>query len=138
MRATPRLGVSLRDLLPEELALDQSRPAGMAQPRAQAARTGALLVVEKLVKEYPAKGAAAPLKRLFRRGPALQPQVFRAVEGISFSVGRGESVGLVGESGCGKSTTSTMLMRLIDKTEGAIIFDGGTSARFQPGNSRNG
>jgi peptide/nickel transport system ATP-binding protein len=38
--------------------------------------------------------------------------VFRAVDGISFSVGRGESVGLVGESGCGKSTTSMMVMRL--------------------------
>src|SRR4029453_13040037 len=37
---------------------------------------------------------------------------------------RGESVGLVGESGCGKSTTSTMIMRLIDKTDGTIMFDG--------------
>jgi peptide/nickel transport system ATP-binding protein len=50
--------------------------------------------------------------------------VFRAVDGVSFSVSRGESVGLVGESGCGKSTTSTMVMRLIDKTDGAIVFDG--------------
>jgi peptide/nickel transport system ATP-binding protein len=46
------------------------------------------------------------------------------VDGISFVVHRGESVGLVGESGCGKSTTSTMVMRLIDKTDGAIMFDG--------------
>jgi len=43
---------------------------------------------------------------------------------ISFTVARGESVGLVGESGCGKSTTSMMLMRLIDKTSGTITFDG--------------
>ena len=50
--------------------------------------------------------------------------IFRAVDGISFSIGRGESVGLVGESGCGKSTTSSMLMRLIDKTSGSIVFDG--------------
>ncbi len=50
--------------------------------------------------------------------------MFRAVDGISFTVGRGESVGLVGESGCGKSTTSTMVMRLIDKTDGTIMFDG--------------
>jgi peptide/nickel transport system ATP-binding protein len=50
--------------------------------------------------------------------------VFRAVDGISFAVNRGESVGLVGESGCGKSTTSTMVMRLIDKTDGVIMFDG--------------
>ena len=46
------------------------------------------------------------------------------VDGISFAVNRGESVGLVGESGCGKSTTSTMVMRLIDKTDGVIMFDG--------------
>ena len=50
--------------------------------------------------------------------------MFRAVDGISFAVNRGESVGLVGESGCGKSTTSTMVMRLIDKTDGVIMFDG--------------
>ena len=50
--------------------------------------------------------------------------MFRAVDGISFTVNRGESVGLVGESGCGKSTTSTMVMRLIDKTDGTIMFDG--------------
>src|SRR6202012_5482474 len=47
-----------------------------------------------------------------------------AVDGISFDIRRGESVGLVGESGCGKSTTSMMLMRLIDKTDGLIRFGG--------------
>ena len=46
------------------------------------------------------------------------------MDGISFAVHRGESVGLVGELGCGKSTTSTMVMRLIDQTAGTIIFDG--------------
>jgi peptide/nickel transport system ATP-binding protein len=46
------------------------------------------------------------------------------VDGISFAVHRGESVGLVGESGCGKSTTSTMVMRLIDASGGSIMFDG--------------
>src|SRR5204863_7932610 len=61
---------------------------------------------------------------LFKRKPAPEPTTFRAVDGISFEINRGESVGLVGESGCGKSTTSTMVMRLIDKTEGVIMFDG--------------
>ena len=50
--------------------------------------------------------------------------MFRAVDGISFTVEHGESVGLVGESGCGKSTTSMMVMRLLDQTSGRIMFDG--------------
>jgi peptide/nickel transport system ATP-binding protein len=80
--------------------------------------------VHKLVKEYPRKGLGNTLARLLRRGPASEPDTFRAVDGISFTIERGESVGLVGESGCGKSTTSTMVMRLIDKTDGTIMFDG--------------
>ncbi|NEW88211.1 ABC transporter ATP-binding protein, partial [Rhodopseudomonas sp. WA056] len=87
-------------------------------------QTSPLLVVEKLVKEYPRQGATATLSRLFARGPAPEPEVFRAVDGISFQIGHGESVGLVGESGCGKSTTSMMLMRLLDQTSGRIVFDG--------------
>jgi peptide/nickel transport system ATP-binding protein len=83
-----------------------------------------LLVVEKLVKEYPRQGAGKSLRQFLARKPAPEPETFRAVDGVSFVVHRGESVGLVGESGCGKSTTSTMVMRLIDKTDGAIMFDG--------------
>jgi len=132
MRATPRPGASLRDLLPED---DQCPPTaaptpeGRVEPTGSAARTNGkaaapLLVVEKLVKEYPRKGMAGGFKQIFQRKPAPEPEVFRAVDGISFAVNRGESVGLVGESGCGKSTTSTMVMRLIDKTDGVIMFDG--------------
>jgi peptide/nickel transport system ATP-binding protein len=83
-----------------------------------------LLVVEKLIKEYPRQGATATLSKLFSRKPPVVAEQFRAVDGISFSVGHGESVGLVGESGCGKSTTSMMVMRLLDQTSGSIMFDG--------------
>ena len=82
-------------------------------------------MVEKLVKEYPRKGVGGDRSASCSgAGPAPEPEIFRAVDGISFTVDRGESVGLVGESGCGKSTTSTMVMRLIDKTDGIIMFDG--------------
>jgi peptide/nickel transport system ATP-binding protein len=83
-----------------------------------------LLEVEKLIKEYPRQGAKAPLAKWFGPKPAPEPDTFKAVDGISFQIARGESVGLVGESGCGKSTTSMMLMRLIDKSSGLIRFDG--------------
>ncbi|MGT2502750.1 dipeptide ABC transporter ATP-binding protein [Bradyrhizobium guangxiense] len=138
MRATPRLGVSLRDLLPEE---DKAVMAGLdpaihhtsedssssMDPRVKPGGDEAqqpLLLVEKLVKEYPRQGATATLGKLFGRKPPVEPELFRAVDGISFSIGHGESVGLVGESGCGKSTTSMMVMRLLDQTSGLIQFDG--------------
>jgi peptide/nickel transport system ATP-binding protein len=155
MRATPRPGTSLRDLLAEDESSYEARPptatptptqvgpARLAQDKAEpgqarvpwggkrtesAARSNGkseapLLVVEKLVKEYPRKGLGG-FAKIFQRQPAPEPETFRAVDGISFTINRGESVGLVGESGCGKSTTSTMVMRLIDKSDGAIMFDG--------------
>ena len=131
MRATPRPGVTLRGLLPEE-GLNGAEPHPVAPAKLNGASkpVGAnrepLLVVDKLVKEYPRKGLGGSLlsKALGRKPAAAEPEVFRAVDGISFTVHRGESVGLVGESGCGKSTTSTMVMRLIDKSDGVINFDG--------------
>src|SRR5262245_47285765 len=69
----------------------------------------ALVDVRNLVKEYPAPGGR------FRRSPP-----FRAVDDISFSIAPGETVGLVGESGCGKTTTGRCLLRLIEPTSGEI------------------
>src|SRR5438874_6891300 len=152
MRATPRLGVSLRDLLPEDEAAVSASPRTRGEvdarsaagegdsPRVALADAAAhpnplpvkdgerekqpLLLVEKLVKEYPRQGATAVLGKLFSRKPPVEAEIFRAVDGIGFTVGHGESVGLVGESGCGKSTTSMMVMRLLDQTSGRILFDG--------------
>lgn len=164
MRATPRLGVSLRDLLPQEETLTSPRvraeadALGSAIARQSVAGEGdspstvlaespphpdplpasgerekkPLLLIEKLVKEYPRQGATATLGKLFGRKPPLEPDVFRAVDGISFLIGHGESVGLVGESGCGKSTTSVMVMRLLDQTSGLIQFDGEDIGGIQP------
>jgi oligopeptide transport system ATP-binding protein len=67
------------------------------------------------------------LKKHFAvKGGLLSREVARvhAVDGVSFAVKRGETLGLVGESGCGKSTTARCVMRLIEPSEGEIIFDG--------------
>jgi peptide/nickel transport system ATP-binding protein len=118
MRATPRLGIGLRDLLPADADHTPS-------PLTTAAGAGApLLVVKDLVKEYKRNVVPTSLSKLFGRKDDEAEKPFRAVGGISFEVKRGESVGLVGESGCGKSTTSMMVMRLIDKTSGTITFGG--------------
>jgi peptide/nickel transport system ATP-binding protein len=124
MRATPRPGASLRDLLPEDAAVATANAdAAMNAAPESGPEPTPLLVVEKLVKEYPRQQTTS-LRHFFGRKPAAEPDTFRAVDGISFVIHRGESVGLVGESGCGKSTTSTILMRLIDKSDGTILFDG--------------
>lgn len=126
MRATPRVGASLRDLLPADADPPTQAPGPAPGPWPAASPDAApLLAVEDLVKEYPRTGGAGLPGRLFgRRSEAADAAPFRAVDGISFEVKRGESVGLVGESGCGKSTTSMMIMRLIDQTAGAIRFAG--------------
>ena len=114
-------------------ARGRGRDAGpTAPPKANGAVNGhasnqePLLVVEGLVKEYARKDISGSFSKLFKKNGAAAPEaaVFRAVDGISFTVHRGESVGLVGESGCGKSTTSSMVMRLLDHTTGSIMFDG--------------
>jgi peptide/nickel transport system ATP-binding protein len=132
MQATPRLGISLRDLLPPEERAAMPAQAVVAESAGVMAEAKPLLVIENLVKEYDRQGATASLAKLFARKPPTEPDKFRAVEGISFTVGHGESVGLVGESGCGKSTTSMMVMRLIDKTSGRISFDGDEIGEIAP------
>jgi peptide/nickel transport system ATP-binding protein len=72
-----------------------------------------LLKVENLQKHFPVRSG------LF--GANL---LVRAVDGVSFEVRPGETLGLVGESGCGKTTTGRMLVRLIEATEGKITFEG--------------
>jgi peptide/nickel transport system ATP-binding protein len=132
MRATPRIGVSLRDLLPEEEAAALGAPKQASTDAASAKEQKPLLLVDKLVKEYPRQGATALLGKLFGRKPPVEQELFRAVDGISFTIGKGESVGLVGESGCGKSTTSMMVMRLLDQTSGRIAFDGEEIGAIMP------
>lgn len=61
------------------------------------------------------------LKQYFNQG---KPSEVRAIDDISFSINRGETFGLVGESGCGKSTTGRTIIRLYDATDGEVLFNG--------------
>jgi oligopeptide/dipeptide ABC transporter ATP-binding protein len=76
--------------------------------------TAPLLTVDRLTKHFPAGG------RLFGRARGL----VQAVDGVSFTIGTGRTLGLVGESGCGKTTTSRLVLRLETPTAGAIRFEG--------------
>ena len=75
---------------------------------------GPLLEVRDLKKHFPVRGG------VFSTVSAW----LKAVDGVSFDIARGEVFALVGESGCGKTTTGRTLLRLIEPTDGQVTFDG--------------
>src|SRR5450755_4227847 len=74
-----------------------------------------ILEIKDLVKHFP-----------ITSGILIQRQVgaVKAVDGVSFDVMSGETLGIVGETGCGKSTTARLIVRLLDPTSGSIRFEG--------------
>jgi peptide/nickel transport system ATP-binding protein len=83
---------------------------------------GAILTVQDLRKYFPVRGGLLQ---------TVQAQV-QAVDGVSFDVRRGEILGIVGESGCGKSTTARLILRLIEPDAGAVRFDSQDMLRASP------
>ncbi|PZQ47602.1 MAG: dipeptide/oligopeptide/nickel ABC transporter ATP-binding protein [Rhodovulum sulfidophilum] len=90
--------------MPEAALPAREDRGGPAQP---------LLIIRDLVKRFPVK---AP--------PFAPKRALLAVDHVSFDILKGETLGIVGESGCGKSTTSRLIMTLLEPTAGELIFDG--------------
>jgi oligopeptide/dipeptide ABC transporter ATP-binding protein len=101
------------------MSLDQApAPAPDAKPaaaRASAAGDERLMVVENLYKHFEIHGGPLGIARI---------GAVRAVDGVSFSVARGETLGLVGESGCGKTTLGKVILRLLPPTSGRVVVNG--------------
>jgi oligopeptide/dipeptide ABC transporter ATP-binding protein len=89
--------------------------AGEIPPAKNGAAGEPLVQARDLVKHFP-----------ITRGVFLQRKVgaVKAVDGVSFEVRRGETLGIVGETGCGKSTTARLVMRLLEATSGQLTFEG--------------
>jgi peptide/nickel transport system ATP-binding protein/oligopeptide transport system ATP-binding protein len=102
--------------------------APLSQPSdTEATSSDALMTVTGLTKHFPVT-----------RGIIIRHRVglVRSVDDVSFDVARGETLGIVGESGCGKTTTARMLTRLIEPTAGQILFDGRDITHLRAGAMR--
>jgi oligopeptide/dipeptide ABC transporter ATP-binding protein len=87
----------------------------------------ALLAVEDLVKHFSLGDG------LLGRLTGGQRRIVRAVDGVSFVIEPGETLGLVGESGCGKTTTGRLVLRAIEPTRGRVLFEGEDITALPPG-----
>jgi peptide/nickel transport system ATP-binding protein len=102
--------------------------APLSQPGAtKTTSSDALMTVTGLTKHFPVNRGI-----IFRRRVGL----VRSVDDVTFDVARGETLGIVGESGCGKTTTARMLTRLIEPTAGQILFDGRDITHLRAGQMR--
>ncbi|MEY3669413.1 MAG: hypothetical protein RL258_808 [Pseudomonadota bacterium] len=136
VKATPHHAQALRDLLPNDLresaitvqrASQSPERSATGEKRPRQNETIPLLDVINLRKEYPRT------RTLQDWIQGKRPAPFVAVDDVSFKVFPGESLGLVGESGCGKSTTSSMIARLLAPTAGSIWFKGKDISLFNSG-----
>ena len=105
-------------------ALTDDETAAMDSPEPT---SDALLQIRGLKKHFPITSGI-----VFKR----KIGAVKAVDGITLSVGKGETLGLVGESGCGKSTAGRSITKLLEPTEGSVIFDGQEIAHLAPSRMR--
>ncbi len=120
--ASPGPRSTLAELAPDDEAGVSPSVAPSGRSEATAVGRKNVLEVVSLVKEFPVQRSIGSLLPWARGNE--EASTFRAVDDISFELKRGESLGFVGESGCGKSTTSSIITRLMDPTSGDVIFNG--------------
>jgi peptide/nickel transport system ATP-binding protein len=113
LAAVPKLGSMRGEPFPRRL-MDLDGPPTTAPAQIPTRPHGALLVVQNLTARFELHSGL--LRRVSGR--------IHAVEGVSFTVGRGETLSLVGESGCGKSTAGRSVLRLIEPAGGTVSFEG--------------
>ena len=123
MAAIPHFGMKhgerLRPLRDIQVNHDKLMGAiGRAGPVAQSAAPEVLLSVRNLSKTYRTRDQAWDIRQSAKPAPA--------VDGVSFDIRRGECLGLVGESGCGKTTVSKILMRAVTPDAGTVIYNDGS------------
>src|SRR5690606_10473471 len=115
-------GVGMARGAPPDTELTAPTPRDPRHSPAAGTTAPPLLSVRDLRKHYPIRGG------LFSRAAGS----VRGVDGVSFDVQRGETLGLVGESGCGKTTTGRMILRLVEPTSGSIHVDGTDLLALRP------
>ncbi len=126
MRATPRPSCTIRDLLSVDTPAEDQTPC-KTTVQSPPASTNPLLRVQDLTKTFPLANnglAGGFFGSKIKQSSKPESNNFIAVDNVSLEIYRGQSVGLVGESGCGKSTTSAMIMRLLEPTSGTIELNG--------------
>ncbi len=114
LAAVPRLGDMRGKAAPEPLRIPGAAEVAIKPAKTLPAESGPLLEVRNLVTQFPIRGG------IFQRHVAN----VHAVENVSFTLARGETMALVGESGCGKSTCGRSILRLIEPTSGEVKLEG--------------
>ena len=116
-KAVPRFGMAASERLVPVRTIEHELGEHFQSPASQALQTGPLLDVRHLCKTFTIRGTG-----LFGRNESTR---VKAVDDVSFSIQRGECLGLVGESGCGKTTVSKILMRALSPDSGSVEFHDG-------------